>query len=366
MRAKTAWLRSILIAAALWAATRLAYMLIGIYSYRLDWQPVPWADMWVQWDAAYYLSIAGNGYQVPTVVTGLETGASNINFFPMTSILTAGAHLLVPSLTVAGIIAANLCLLLAAIVLHRLASRRFSADVADWSLISLMTLPGSFAFSSPLSESPFLLFSVTAAYFGPRRYGRAAFSSAFLTITRWTGMLQGFGFAIDWMVDRLRGREASYQRLLSICLIPLPLMLFLLYMYHLTGDGFAPLHSNVAFWHQHFEIPFQSLFLFVGGTTPRLEIQSTLALVLIALTLSQAFRFSWGEVAFVVLSVASFASSDAASASLVRYTIGLYPVHLALGNLCSRHAPMRLVLLVFAMAGAATAQLWFHGSSVYV
>ena len=360
------WLRSIVYAVAVWSASRGTFLLIGAYSFKFDGQAVPWLRMWMQWDAAFYLSIADAGYQPPTVVTGLESGESNINFFPLFPMLITMVRTIIPSVLLAGIIAANLCLLVAAVLLHRLAQRRFDDQAADWAVISLMVVPGSFALSSPLSEAAFLLLSIAAVYLAPLRQGAAAASSALLTITRWTGILQGLGLALDWFIDRLRGREASYARLLPICLVPLPLALFLLYMFFLTGDGFASLHSNYAFWHQRFGVPFQSLVLFLSTKQPRLEMQSALALVLVLVLLSQARRFTPGEMFFVVASLASFTSSDAATPSLVRYTIGLYPVHLAIGVLCSRHSAMRVLLLCLALIGSAIAVFWFHGRDVYV
>ncbi len=365
-RQAAGWRRSILVAVVLWAATRLTFLLVGAYSYRLNGQPVPWAGMWIQWDSNFYLGIADHGYQPPTVVTGLENGQSNINFFPLLPIMVAALNVVAPSIRLAGLLAANLCLLCAAIVLHRLATRRGDTQMADWTLVCLMVLPGSFALSGPFSEAPFLAFSILTVWLAPARPAGAAFSSAILTIARWTGILQGLGLALDWLIDRIRGRDATYQRLLPICLIPIPLFVFLAYMFWLTGDGLAPLHSNAAFWQQRFGIPFQSLVLFLHTSQPRLEIQSAITLALLALTVSQVRWFTAGEMLFVVSSVACFASSDAASPSLIRYTIGLYPVHLALGRLCARHAWMRLVLLCLAMIGAAIAVAWFHGSDIYV
>ncbi len=360
------WQRSILVSVVLWAATRLTFLLIGAYVYRLHAQPVPWAGMWKQWDANFYLSVAAHGYQPPTVITGLENGQSNINFFPLLPLLIAAVHLVVPSIGLAGLLAANACLLGAAIFLHRLAARRGTRESADWTLLCLMVMPGSFALSGPLSEAPFLAVSILTALLAPKRPAAASFSSAVLTIARWTGILQGLGLALDWLIDRIRGRDATYRRLLPICLVPIPLFVFLAYMFWLTGDGLAPLHSNAAFWQQRFGVPFQSLFVFLHTSQPRLEIQSAVALALLALTASQARWFSAGEMFFVVASVACFASSESASPSLIRYTIGLYPVHLALGRLCARHGWMRLVLLCLAMIGAAIAVAWFQGSDLYV
>ncbi len=360
------WSKSILVAAALWAATRLTFSLIGTYSFRLNGQPVPWISMWLQWDASYYLSIARGGYQVPTVITGLEIGQSNLAFSPMMPLMTALVHLIVPSVRVAGLIAANACLLTAAAIMHRLVSRRFDGNAANWAVLSLMTLPGSFALSSPLSEAPFLALSIAAAYLAPTRSDAAAASSALLTITRVTGIFQAAGFALDWLVDRIRGRGATYRRLLPICLAPLPLLLFFVYMLYRTGDAFAQLHSQFSFWQQRFGIPFQSLLLFTHTNQPRLEMVSVLSLGMILITLTQARWFSLGEMLFVVASVASFASMETVSPSLVRYTIGLYPVHMAIGRLCGRYVGMRVLLLCLALIGSALATLWFHGSEAYV
>jgi hypothetical protein len=363
---KNSWSGSILVALALWAATRLIFLAIGAYSFRLNGDAIPWVNMWVQWDSGYYLSIAKHGYQLPIAVTGSETGQSNINFFPFTAILIAAVHVFVRWWQLAGVVAANICLLIAAAVLHRLSAVRYDINTADWSVLSLMALPGSFALSGPLSEAPFLVLSISAAYFAGRRSSMFAVSSGLLTITRLTGIFQGMGFALDWLIDRARGKDATYRRFLPICLIPLPLLVLLVYMFALSGDALAPLHSNVVFWRQEFGIPFHCLFLFATSAAPQLEIQSAVALILLLITLSQAWRFSYGELFFLIASVASFSSSGSASPSLIRYTIGLYPVHIAVGRLCGRHSAVRLLCLCLALAGAAIAAQWFRGTDLYV
>ena len=366
-QADTGWMRSVLFGLGAWAATRLTFLLIGAYSFRLYGQPVPWAAMWIQWDANFYLDIAREGYRPPHVLTGLETGQSNINFFPLLPMMIAGLATLGLPVRLSGLLAANGCLLAAAILLHRLATRRAGASAADWTVLSLMALPGSFAFSGPFSESPFLALSIAAAFFSTLRPRASAFCSALLTISRLTGLLQGMGMAFDWLLARIEGsRQGSYARLLPIAFIPLPLLLFFAFMFHLTGDVLAPLHSQVAFWKQHVEIPFQSLFLFLNTTQPRIEIESLISLILLLVTLSQIRLFSAGEVFFVAAVVLSYTSTEAATPSLIRYTVGLYPVHLAIGRACSRHVAMRMLLLCMAMAGAALAAIWFHGSDSYI
>lgn len=352
---------------AAWGASRLAFLAIGAYGFLLDGQPVPWLPMWIQWDAGFYLSIAEHGYMPPQAITGHENGQSNVNFFPLLPVGIALFSHVFPPASFAGVIFANVCLIVSVVLLHRLASLRSGDAAADWSAISLMALPGSFALSSPLSESTFLAFSIAAAY--ANRRGRdvaAVASAAVLTVARLTGIALGAGLALDWLIARLRGGTAPYRTLMLFSFIPLPLVLFSAYMFHLTGDALAPLHSNFAFWDQRLGVPFQSLAMFLWTNQPRLQIQSVVASVMLVVLLSQARLFSAGELLFVIASVASFASSESASPSLIRYTLALYPLHLAMGRLCHRHRGMRLLLLGLAFINGALAIYWFHGRDIYV
>ena len=172
--------------------------------------------------------------------------------------------------------------------------------------------------------------------------------------------------ALDWLIARVRQQPAPYRSLMLISFIPLPLLAFSWYMFHLTGDNLAPLHSNFAFWDQQLGVPFQSLVMFLWTNQPRLQVQSVIALILIVVLLSQARMFSAGELLFVAASVVSFASSESASPSLIRYTLALYPLHLTMGRLCDRHRSMRLLLLGLAFINGALAIYWFHGRDIYV
>ena len=350
------WLRSIVFAVAVFTASRVALFLIGVYSFRFEGQSVPWLHMWIQWDAGYYLSIADHGYMPPQVVTGYESGQSNINFFPLLPMGVALLARLGLPVPLAGVAFANVCLVVAAVLLHRLACRRAGSFAANWAVISLMALPGSFALSGPLSESIFLAFSIAAAYLVQR--GRLASAVASVAL--------GAGMALDWVIARVRRQAAPYRNLMLISFIPLPLLALSAFMFHVTGDNLAPLHSNLAFWDQQFGVPFQSLAMFLWTNQPRLQVQSVLTLVMVAALLSQWRLFTAGELFFVAVSVFSFASSEAASPSLIRYTIGLYPVHLAMGRLCATRHGARVLLVALAFVNGALAIYWFHGRDVYV
>lgn len=367
VRPVAGWWRSIVFAVLAWAASRLVLELIGAYSFRLAGQPVHWLAMLLQWDGNFYLGIAEHGYALPHVVTGEESGQSNINFFPLLPLASYLLARLVHPTLLAGIVFTNACLLLSAAMLHRLAWLRSDRDTADWSVLSLILVPGSFAFSGMMTEAPFLAFSTTAAYFAYRgRTGLAAASGSLLTITRLTGAAQAMGWTLDWLLDRWRRRPANYRRLLLICLTPLPLFLYFAYMFHLTGDALAAVHSNFTFWDQHIGFPFQNFAMLAWTTQPRLQIQCVIGLVLALVLLSQARQFTAGEWLFLILSLETVSSADSLSPSLIRYVIALYPVHLAMGQLCARTPAGRVLLMVLVLANGALAVEWMHGHDTYL
>lgn len=367
IRAGNSMRRSLSVALTLWAATRLLLTIVAVVSFIRIGVPVPWARMWVQWDANIYLSIVSQGYQPPVAVTGFENGQSNLNFFPMAPLGVEFVHWFVPNVVLAGLVFANVCAIAAGVVLHRLALARHGRLEADWAVASLYVLPASFVLSAPMSEAPFVLLSAAAALLATRgRCAGAAIAAALLSITRVTGILYGAGLALDWLVARLGGARRSPRELFYYALIPLLPLCFMFVMLRVTGDALAPLHSERAFWHQQFGYPFQSLLMFAWSIQPRLRLQSLLSCVMIGVLLRHGRPLTWGEWLFTIGSILASSSSYSASESLLRYTIGLYPVHLAFGRLGATSLIGRGLVISLGIVNAALMTAWSHGSDVVV
>ena len=358
---KGGWLRSVAVAIIAWLATRGALELIAAWSFRLDGHPAAWLHLWVQWDASYYLDVAAHGYRMPAVVTGNETGQSGLNFFPLLPLGIALTRLLVGSPVLAGLIFTNLCLVAGGVLLHRLTCRRAGVDAADWSVLSLMLLPGSFSLSGIMSEAPFLLFSISTVTFARSRPVWGSLSLSLLAITRLTGIVLLGGVAIDWAIDRFRHRPATYRTLFLLTLSPLPLLAYAVYMFHVTGDALAAVHSHNAFWFQKEEWPFEELLSFTSTGEQRLQVQSVIALSMVAVLLARWRLFTAGEWLFLAVSIGTSSSAMSLSPSLIRYMIALYPVHMAVGDLCSRWIGGRLLICLYGMINGALVIGWAHG-----
>lgn len=359
------WWRSIVFALMAFAGSRLMLWSVAAFSYSLLHQPVHLVGMFLQWDSNIYLSIAQHGYILPVAVTGNESGKSNINFFPLLPICVSLLGWLLHPLIIAGTMFTNACLALAGILLHRLTWARIGRAAADWSVLCVMFVTGSFVFSSMMSEALFLLCSVAAGYFHDRqRLGAAALSGSLLTVTRLTGGAQALGFALDWLIRRARAQPATYRDLFLICLMPLPFFIYLAYMFHLTGDAFAAVHSNFGFWQQSLGYPFQNFLMIAWEQDPRLQIQSIIGLALLLPLLWQIRCFSPGEWLFLFINIEIF-SSGVSKTSLIRYMIALYPVHMAMGRFCARHAGGRILFFMLALANSALTICWVHGLDTF-
>jgi len=109
-------------------------------------------DIWLRWDADFYLSIAQVGYDPQT-----PTDASA--FFPLYPALSALVGLVLP-LPIAAWLVANLAALGFLILLHELVRRTDSLELARRSVLVAILFPTSFFLSAGYAESTYLAFCV--------------------------------------------------------------------------------------------------------------------------------------------------------------------------------------------------------------
>lgn len=349
-----------------WAASRAVLCAVMAGSLALRGRPASIVGMWVQWDAGYYLTIASQGYRLPTLATGDETGESTLNFFPLLPLgirLLAGLldHPVTPSI---GLALTNACLIVAGVMLYRLAFLRLGARAARFALVSLMVLPGTFVASGVMTEAPFLALSISAAYLSVRAPWGAGGCLSLLAIDRISGIFQAFGLGLDWLRARVAGEIVRWEAALPLFLVPIPLLVYFADMYRLTGDALVVVHSHASFWHQRSGLPFQNVLALFWSGQVRLRIQSAIALPMLGVLVLAWRRFSLGEWLFVVTSLEVCTSGLSLAPSLIRYLIGLYPLHLAFGWIAAQRRWGVALLAAMAVVDALLAMSWAHGSDL--
>lgn len=196
-----------------------------------------------QYDASWYATIAERGYDAGPFDASVQ---HNWAFFPLHPLLWRAAASVTGEFALTGIALANLCFLIALIVVHRLAlALDFDIATADRSVLALALFPASYFFALPWTESLFLLLSASSFLAALReRWWIAGLFAALASITRVSGLFLLPALAIVLWRQRKR---APFVAWFSLVLAPIAFAGFLLYLRAATGDALAFVHIQGTF-----------------------------------------------------------------------------------------------------------------------
>ena len=192
-------------------------------------------SFWSNFDGVYYLTIARWGY-----------GPYQQAFFPL-------YPLLIRWLTkVSGIDDVTVSLLIShvsfffGLLLFYLLARDNDQINARWSLLLFLLFPTSFFFAATYTESLFLLLSALCLYAAKRQWWLVAGVSGFFAST--TRLFGIFLFpAVLWEYARSRPQARRWVHFIGICLIPVGLLSYMVYLNASIGDPLAFFHVQPAF-----------------------------------------------------------------------------------------------------------------------
>jgi Mannosyltransferase (PIG-V) len=201
-----------------------------------------------RWDAVWFLSIAGEGYD----------GADSPRhaFFPLYPLLARGLGELggggSGAILLAAYAVALAAFLAALALLYRLTELELGRRAAWPALLLLCVFPASLYFGAPYSESLFLLCSVGAFYAARRdRWAWAGIAAAGASATRSAGVLLLLPLAVIYL-------QASGRRLrpgvLWLAVAPAGLAAYALYLGVAYGDPLSFSHVQ-GFWDRDFAGP---------------------------------------------------------------------------------------------------------------
>ncbi len=182
-------------------------------------------------DGAYYLKIAANGYTI------------NAGFFPL---FPLSIHLIssifisnMPFLTteyLSGSILVGLYFIFGLTVFYKLIRLDYENQVAALSIVFLLIFPTSFFFAGIYSESLFLLLSLLAFYFARKKnWFWAGIAGSLLSATRVVGIAIFPSLLYEYFKNE---KNKSPIKLLSIFLTPLGLISYAFYNLLRWGNPF--------------------------------------------------------------------------------------------------------------------------------
>ncbi len=321
-------------------------------------QPVPpgIADyllgVWQRFDSIWYTKIAMQGY---------AQGDGTTVFFPLYPILTRlvgkvffGNYLL------GGIIVSNVACLLALVYLYKLSQLEFDSQVATRAVVYLSVFPTAFFLLGVYTESPFLLFAVSAFYYARKGNWLAASVMGLLAaLTKQLGLLLLLPLLYEYLAERGFAIRSVRLDVLLLALIPIGTLAFLLFRHFYVGEPLL-VETYRMRWAVNASWPWSNIVdsvmaIFNTGRFPALNPEDTLlrrvfynsfdlACVGLFLFLSvvsfRRLRLSYGLYMVSVLFVALMQSfrPPYPIAALPRYVLVLFPGFMVLGTMVKNKA----------------------------
>lgn len=188
-------------------------------------------------DANWYLGIAENGYDRQAFEVDK---AHNWAFFPLYPLLLRLASYVTREFVLTGVALSHFFFLLALFLMHRtcMLFGQTESD-ANRSIFYLAFFPVSYFFSLPLTESLFLMLTVSSFFFAKReRWWSAGIAGALASATRASGVLLLPVLLLMYWQARKKLRPFRTDAL-APWLVPAGLLCYMLYLRSITGNAFA-------------------------------------------------------------------------------------------------------------------------------
>jgi hypothetical protein len=316
-------------------------------------------------DALWYMSIARNGYErEPFNVDQQHTWA----FFPLYPLLVSLAAKVTGEFSLTAALLSNTLLLAALIFMHKTVLL-FGSDGgdADRAIFYTAAFPLSYFFSLPFTESLFLLLTVASFYFAQKDWWwRAGMFGALASATRLAGIfLLPALFVLCWQRHDIR--KAPW-RLLSLCLVPLGLVCYMLYLRSITGNALAFLDIQ-AKWDHRPNFFLRPLYDYVVnplllGARWDFRLLNFAAVVVGSVCCGVLIkRREWALAAYALLSLIMPLSAGDTLQSLGRYVSVIFPVFIVLSSAGRRPAIDQSIRAIFmALLGLMAALFALHVS----
>ncbi|MEZ4667030.1 MAG: mannosyltransferase family protein [Anaerolineae bacterium] len=325
-----------------------------------------WLDVWARWDSAFYIRIVENGYWF---VPGQQ---SAVAFFPLYPLMVS---LLAPifGTLAAGILVSNICLFGALIFLYKLTEMEFDAASAGRTVFYIAAFPMSFFFTSVYTESTFLFFSVSTMYFARKKmwawaglFGLLCASSRIVGVVIWGIVGLEWLRSHSWTLGTLHKRAAwgnllnalktDWLNLIAICMIPLGLLSYMVFLNHEFGDPVA-FSTTQSAWGREMLGPFtvvsRDIARLVGGNFLTgdiwwhviLDLGAYFAVLGIAVSIWRRLGTSYALYCIISIVIPSMSGTG----SLSRYAQVIFPMFMLLGYWGNRQWLDRALTISFSV-----------------
>ncbi len=334
----------------------------------------PLVDQGFRSDAGWYAQIATEGY--PEVndpdqlgyVRGPEVRQSPWAFFPLYPLVVHVVMELIGVEAAQAMFLLSWLLGIAALVLyHRFAVEWSDADTARWATLALGLFPAGIYFHVYYTEALFIALMM-AAFLAVQRgaWAWAAATAALLVLVRPNGMVLLLPLALfAWERKGPAWKELLHlpPRAARSVLFLLPAVVafvtFTIYQWHHTGTPFA-FAAAQAGWGRSLTWPFHAFFR-SGDVATQVESVYTIGLIGCAALLTRRLPTSFAVLVWMgILLPLTSGSVD----SMLRFTLGFFPLFLPAGAWLARSRWRWPVLASYTLLQLSCWVLWLQGHPI--
>jgi len=357
--------------------SRVALILLAYLAHDSFIGPLPLtldniAGLFARWDSGWYDSIVMDGYSARQ--SPEQPGATNLAFYPVYPLLVRMVAALTGlSSTAAAFLTSN-ALFCGALLLLRLYALKIGASPRAAMLAVLFTafVPQSFVFSAFYTESAYLFTTLLAMLMlREQRYVASGLVAGVLSAVRSNGVLFIF-FALahlikrDGLLDTLRFWHKP-ERFIPIVLAPAGLFAYWWFCYWLTGDAFAQSSTITAGWGWRADWPWNNLRMFLFQPSNLHELFWITSSIFAFLLSFLLLKYKYYEEFIFCLACFTLYWTGSIPNSLLRYSIVLFPIYIALARYLEQKAYLgALTLGLFATVNGFLLTAWVTTKTITI
>ena len=318
-----------------------------------------WLAIWGVWDSGWYLPLAKYGYSAVISNSAATFGQANYAFFPLYPLLINLFEKIVGNYFIAGLLIANISLIVACVYLYKLARLDFDQTASLRTIQYCLLWPVAFIFSGIFTESLYLALAIAAFYYARKNnWLLACILGFFLALTRSIGVL----IVIPLLYEYLRLINFNFKdigrQIFYFLLIPFGLSLFSYYNYILTKNPFAFLEIQSS-WGRQLVNPVRLIWggLFHGDITSIFNSVFVLLVVVLVIIFYKKIRGSY--LIFIAYSI--IVPLLTGLESMPRYMLVIFPLFILLAQVSKNRFVNYTLSASLFLAQCALMVFWTTG-----
>ena len=310
---------------------------------------------WAQWDGGHYYQIAQRGY-----FASIEYAFAPL--FPI--LIKIISPIFFGNLLITGLIISNLSFLLFLYLIHKFVKAKFTASIANTTIISLIVFPTTYFAAAYYSESIFLLLAILSFYLlHLKKYTLASLFAGFALLTRFVGIFLFFSLTINYLEDIKFNVKRINHKIIVFFLSLLPFAAYCFYLNIKFADPFY-FFTAQANWYRAISHPLTTIYHYIAVNTftrpfrDYLELFLTLLFLIILLLGHRKIPFSWWLFSFFALIIPV---STGTLMGMPRYLLASFGTFIILAIYLSKTKLRYLVWTISLALQFALATMFING-----